>query len=278
VLWLDASEGSTLVADAQGLSQWRDKSGKGNHVGQPEAGARPTLAPTLQNGMAPISFDGATQFLTGPAVLPEGQTTYTIVALWRPRRQGVQSVFEQAGTVVQSNGRAALLAVGDAYGFNGEHNDCHQLVPYESNLWRLTCMDVDSARAPTVRIFDNGIRRSGVTPAPAALRLGAGGITVGRKQAAPGEFLDGEVAAVLVFDGSWPTPSSSRSSAAWTVPGAWMSWAGSAARMAARWASTSMATPTAQAGRWRARPSALVRPAGRCPARWRSAASWARVW
>jgi fructan beta-fructosidase len=200
VLWLDASEGSTLVADAQGLSQWRDKSGKGNHVGQPEAGARPTLAPTLQNGMAPISFDGATQFLTGPAVLPEGQTAYTIVALWRPRRQGVQSVFEQAGTAVQSNGRAALLAVGDAYGFNGEHNDCHQLVPYESNLWRLTCMDVDSARAPTVRIFDNGIRRSGVTPAPAALRLGAGGITVGRKQAMPGEFLDGEVAAVLVFD------------------------------------------------------------------------------
>lgn len=200
VLWLDASDRSTLVADAQGIRQWRDKSGKERHVGQSDLGARPRLSPTAQKGLAPVAFDGATQFFSGPAVLPEGQSAYTLVALWRPRRQGVQSVFEQSSTPLESHRRAALLAVGDAYGFNGENNDCHQLVPYEPNVWRLTCLDVDTTRAQNIRVFDNGIRRSGVTMTPAALRLGAGGVSVGRKLATAGEFLDGEVAAILVFD------------------------------------------------------------------------------
>ncbi len=200
VLWLDAADRTTLVAEAQGIRLWRDKSGHEHHVGQPDAGARPTLSPAAPNGLAPIAFDGTTQFLTGSAALPEGCRAYTLVALWRPRRAGIQSVFEQAASPLQGNSRAALLAVGESYGFNGEGNDCHQLVPFEPNVWRLTCLDIDTARPQNVRLCDNGIRRLGATTAPAALRLGAGGITVGRKLATAGEFLDGEVAEILAFD------------------------------------------------------------------------------
>ena len=201
VLWLDAADGGTLTADARGLSLWRDKSGHGRDVQQTEHAARPTISPQAQNGHLPVAFDGSTQFLTGPPVLPAGQSAYTIVALWRPRKNaGVQSVFEQAAAPLQANTRAALLAVGQAYGLNGESNDRHDLVGFEPKVWRLTCLEVDNARERNVAISDNGVGYFGATGNPKALNLGTTGITLGRKLAADGEYLDGEVAEVLVFD------------------------------------------------------------------------------
>jgi|GEM_PF-50537 len=200
VLWLDAGDAGVLAVDDKGVREWRDKSGRGHRIGQPDAGSRPTLAPEAAGGRRPVRFDGATQYLTGPAVLPAGQATYTIVALWRPRRHGVQSVFEQAVAPLQGSTRAAVLAVGEVYGFNGESNDRHDLVRYEPGEWRLTCLEMDSARPRNLRLWDNGALYAAATSAPGALRLGDGGITIGRKFATPDEFLDGEVAAVLVYD------------------------------------------------------------------------------
>jgi len=200
-LWLDAADTGTLTADARGVSAWRDKSGRGLEVQQTNHAARPTVSPRAQNGRFPLAFDGSTQFLAGPAVLAAGQPAYTMVALWRPRRNsGVQSVFEQATAPLQGHTRAALLAVGEAYGFNGESNDRHDLVRFEPNVWRLTCLTVDKAREKNVAISDNGMGYSGTTTDPKALNLGTSGVTVGRKLASDGEYLDGEIAEVLVFD------------------------------------------------------------------------------
>jgi fructan beta-fructosidase len=200
VLWLDAADESTLAVDGKGLARWRDTSGRGHDLVPPEEAARPALSAALPNGLRPISFDGAAQYLLGPAVLPEAQPAYTIVALWRPRRHGTQSVFEQAVAPLQGNTRAAVLAVGEAYGFNGESNDRHDLVHYEPNEWRLTCLEIDNGRPQNLRLWDNGALYSASTAAPQALRLGAGGVTIGRKLSTPNEFLAGEVAAVLVYE------------------------------------------------------------------------------
>jgi len=201
VLWLDAADAGTLTADARGVSLWRDKSAHGKDAQQADHAARPTISRQAQNGRFPLAFDGVTQFLSGPAVLPAGQPAYTVVALWRPQKNaGVQSVFEQAAAPLQGNTRAALLAVGEAYGFNGESNDRHDLVRFEPNVWRLTCLEVDNAKESNVAITDNGVGYSGATGDPKALNLGATGVTLGRKLATDGEYLDGEIAEVLVFD------------------------------------------------------------------------------
>jgi len=213
LLWLDAGDTATVTADDRaggptsvgyrGVSEWRDKSPSGKHVGQPNHAARPTLSEDAQNGLHPVSFDGTTQFLTGPAALPAGQGSYTIIALWRPRRNtGVQSVFEQSQTPIAANTRAALLTVGDRYGFNGEGNDRHDLVPFGPDAWRLTCMDIDNARAANVRIWDNGALLSGASGSPKDLNLGTSGVTIGRKLSLDGEYLDGEIAEILVYDWS----------------------------------------------------------------------------
>jgi fructan beta-fructosidase len=201
MLWLDAADSSTLDIDPRGVGQWRDKSGRNHHLEQAQHAARPALATVAQNGHLPVGFDGARQFLQGPAVLPAGQAAYTIVAVWRPRvASGAQSVFEQAATPLAGNTRAALLAVGDAYGFNGESNDRHDLVRFEPGVWRLTCMAIDNARERNVAISDNGVGHSARSGNPQALNLGTGGVTVGRKLATDGEYLNGEVAEILVFD------------------------------------------------------------------------------
>jgi fructan beta-fructosidase len=204
VLWLDAADSATVATDTGAVALWRDKSGRGHDVKAPEDAARPALGMALANGLRPLSFDGATQCLLGPAVLPEGQAVYTMVVLWRARRHGIQSVFEQAVAPLQGNTRAALLAVGEAYGFNGESNDRHDLVPYEPQAWRLTCLEMDTARSRNLRLWDNGALHSAATLAPRALRLGAGGTAIGRKFSTANEFLDGEVAAVLVYERALP--------------------------------------------------------------------------
>lgn len=199
-LWLDAADAGTLLVEGGSVREWRDRSGRGRHAGQAEPEARPRLGEALPSGLRPVSFDGVSQYLTGPAVLPERHGAYTIAALWRPRRFGVQSVFEQAAVPLQPHTRAALLAVNEAYGFNGESNDCHSLVRYEPGEWRLTCLEVDRGRPRNVRLWDNGALYTGATREPGALRLGAGAMTIGRKAALPAEFLSGDVAAVLVYE------------------------------------------------------------------------------
>ena len=98
------------------------------------------------------------------------------------------------------NSRAALLAAGTRYGFNGESNDCHDLVAYAPNQWRLSYLEVDNAREENILLVDNGAGASGRTSRPAALRLGDSGLAIGRKLAADGEYLNGEIAEILVYD------------------------------------------------------------------------------
>ena len=200
VLWLDASDAASVVADVHGLSRWRDRSGSNHDVAQPDPACRPTVSAARLNGRGVITFDGESQFLAGPAVLPLGQQAYTFVVVWRSRtNDGVQSIVEQSSKLLTGNTRGALLAVGAAYGFNGESNDRHDLVPFAADVWRLTCLEIDNHNPQNVRVEDNGKVYSGASRDPGSLRLGAGGLSIGRKLAVDGEYLDGDIAEIIVY-------------------------------------------------------------------------------
>ena len=86
-------------------------------------------------------------------MLKEGDDTFTFIVLWRPSRDGVQAIFEQAG---QGTGRrASLLQVKDRYGFNGQANDAHNLIAMKPNEWRLTAMVLTGGKRDNVIIIDN---------------------------------------------------------------------------------------------------------------------------
>jgi len=59
ILWLDASNASTITASSGKVSQWDDLSGSGNSVTQPTSAYQPTTGTRTLNGLNVIDFDGA---------------------------------------------------------------------------------------------------------------------------------------------------------------------------------------------------------------------------
>jgi len=200
VLHLDAA-GLRAGQRAEGdrLAAWPDLSGKGNAVSQAERTAQPVVVPEAANGLALVRFAGR-EFMDGPAVLPEGDDAFTLVAVWRRTGgDGAQAIVEQAGDGVGR--RASLLTVGDRYGFNGQNNDQHDLLPYRGGL--LTASILTLEEDGTVRLWHHDT--AGATGAkgwvdPGLRNVGRDRLRLGAKAMTDGECLVGDVAEVLVYD------------------------------------------------------------------------------
>jgi hypothetical protein len=55
-LWLDAADASTITLNGSTVSQWNDKSGRGNHVSNATASLQPTYLTTEWNNRPTLSF------------------------------------------------------------------------------------------------------------------------------------------------------------------------------------------------------------------------------
>ncbi len=196
ILWLDAGNAKTLTFGDEQVRSWKDANGKAVELVQPKVDHRPEPRGKL-NGRSTLYFDGA-DFLAGPPVLAEGDDTFTMIALWRPKRTGVQAVFEQAGA--GTGRRASLLQVGKAYGFNGQSNDAHQLVPVRTDKWHLTAMVITGTKKDNVIIIDNDSEAKTGSINIERQNVGIDGIRVGNKLTSNGEFFQGDLAEIRVFD------------------------------------------------------------------------------
>lgn len=67
VLWLDASDASTITESGGAVSQWDDKSGNDNHMLQANASFRPSLSESI-GSLSAIAFDGVNDEMTGSSV------------------------------------------------------------------------------------------------------------------------------------------------------------------------------------------------------------------
>ena len=62
-LWLDAADSSTLTLNGSNVSQWADKSGRGNHAVNATAASQPTYMANSFNGLPALWFDITDDFL-----------------------------------------------------------------------------------------------------------------------------------------------------------------------------------------------------------------------
>ncbi len=211
VLWLDASDASTVVDAAHSgfVQQWTDKStAGGGTVSQANFSNKPQTGVNALHGKNVLTFGGATDndFLTGAAVVAGGDDTYSVYAVWKPRVNQVQVVVEQAADPVASSARASLLHANTTYGFNGQGNDRHNLVPVTADAWRSTAMAINNditigrSSVHNVRITDNGELYSGRTANPGSLNVGNSGVRVGGKLATGTERFDGDLAEIVIFN------------------------------------------------------------------------------
>lgn len=114
ILRLDAADAQ---CDDQGrVAVWPDSSGRGNALQQALAASMPTRVDKTLGPLPAIHFQSG-QFLRGPAILAEGDDSFSIVALWRREHLGgSQVICEQNSAQMRSGGRAALLAQGAGTG------------------------------------------------------------------------------------------------------------------------------------------------------------------
>ena len=80
--WFDASDAASITHISNGVSQWNDKSGNGNHVTQGNAASRPLTNTRTVNSLNALYFDGA-DMLNCPSslynALGAGDDTYLVV-------------------------------------------------------------------------------------------------------------------------------------------------------------------------------------------------------
>ena len=83
-LWLDASDSDTITEVGGAVSQWDDKSGKGNDATQGTGANQPTVNTAAQNGRDTITWDGINDVLQITAaasinnIYASGGTTFTV--------------------------------------------------------------------------------------------------------------------------------------------------------------------------------------------------------
>ncbi|MDP4219828.1 MAG: T9SS type A sorting domain-containing protein [Bacteroidota bacterium] len=80
LLWLQADNG--VIQTAGKVSQWTDRSGKGNSVLQSQSGSQPQLLANSLNGHSIVKFHGWNEYLVGPHVFP-CYKDYTVTAVVR---------------------------------------------------------------------------------------------------------------------------------------------------------------------------------------------------
>ena len=200
VLWLDASDASTITIGGGGVSQWADKSIMSNHFAQTDVNRQPATGANTLNSLNVLTFDdaGSQDYLTRAGVLAGNDDDYTYYTVFRPTKNAVMSVYEQASG---GNGaRSAVLLVNAKYGFNGQNNDKHDLVSYGPDQWRVSDMEINNAGGPNVSLYDNDVPYTGTTGNPGALNIGTTASTVGKKVTGNSEYFDGDIAEIIIYD------------------------------------------------------------------------------
>jgi hypothetical protein len=82
VLWLDASDTSTITESGGAVSQWDDKSGNGYNLTQGTAAAQPKSGTATLNGLNVIEYDGANTQWMRNASMPWAGVSLTLFAVY----------------------------------------------------------------------------------------------------------------------------------------------------------------------------------------------------
>jgi hypothetical protein len=207
-LCLVTSEGADLstgiklsdVTDVLRISEMYDQKGNTNFTVINSFYSNVEYRPKLTNS-GEILFEGG-QYLHKDNVGPllDGDDSYTFIVDWTTtNNNNIQRIFE-IDSDNTNNKYAALLQVNDAYGFNGQNNDKHDLVPVEINVPIRTFMVVDNSNLDNnIYINHNGTEYNGKTTDPSSLAVGNKGMCIGAKRGT-GEYHRGTISHVLVFD------------------------------------------------------------------------------
>jgi hypothetical protein len=211
-LWLDAADPSTITI-ATGVSEWRDKSGSGNHFSQATSGIQPAYSIGTANGNNVVFFDGTKNLNRGTITFNDGDTSLYCVG----NRTGRQNQFNVAVMLSRASGRTR----GVLFDFAGVRS----WGTYTGGEVRSPALTTVGADYDIFELFSNGTAnnynfyRAGVNEGTAGVvnqnTLFGATSYIGNDQY--GSALNGNVAEVVFFDNRNSDPDR------WKVEG-YLSW------------------------------------------------------
>jgi hypothetical protein len=150
-----------------------------------------------------LVFNCINAYVSHSPSLQSGQKQYTICGWWKTTVDDrVQVVWEQNSATVQSHKRAALLIFFGRWGFNGQNNDAHYIVPVRVNQWTYGVITVDTTLSTDpIKIYENGkLYWQGNTLNATKLDVGIAAAGLGRKIPSNNEYFVGNIAQVSVYN------------------------------------------------------------------------------
>ena len=187
VLWLDASDATTINATNNLISEWRDKSGFNRHAIQGTG----TSQPTYQNGV--VNFDGADDFFTVPSFTGNRIVSVFVVAKANTIHEG--SIITDQNNMSTGGGLNLRWSSNSTTLFFGQN-----VVPEtRSSPYAINTTYIISGieRETTRNIYLNG-----VTPATLTVQASsrsATSLTIGYS-AAFGQFVNGSISEIILID------------------------------------------------------------------------------
>jgi hypothetical protein len=154
---------------------------------------------------AQMTFDGTNDYASlGTVPLAAGASTYTIEAVFRADSTKSQVVWEQNSSGVTQHQRACMILLSNGFGgFNGQSNDFHSAVPYSTGVWYHWIITVDkNAGTNPIKVYVSGaLYAQGDSSSGASnLNVGTHGAAVGYKLNSAGEYFDGDIKFVKVYN------------------------------------------------------------------------------
>ena len=213
-LWLDAADRSTFVTNVSGtIEKWLDKSGTGNHLVQTNAVRQPSVSATLLNGYSPVWFDGVDDYLDGAPVLGQSSPEHNYFIVYQKRTVGrATCLLDQYLPSGGNRNRAAFFIHGsNQLTYQAWSGDAFFLTDplYLANTWKVSAIEFNKVCDNDGMYLDDESGEFTKKPgnnfvATSCNVAGNGGFRVGARghglNGDAGDFLDGEIAEVLVFN------------------------------------------------------------------------------
>lgn len=194
--WFDSTDTATLRTSDGEVLAWGNRSGSGGRLVPRSTAAPPSIEPSGIAASPAVSFDGESS-LSGGAVLPQSDDTFTIFAVWQADVSTDQVVFQQGGSVAEPGTTASLVATeAGEYGFAGESDNASAQV-YADGVAQVTVVKL--AGSDEVGLLHNGRFGASVIDI-AAQDVGAEELSIGGEVGTGNRGFSGRLGELIFYD------------------------------------------------------------------------------
>ena len=189
-LWLDASDGSSILHSSNDVSAWNDKSGNGLQGLQATSSKRPSVVANGQNGLSTIRFDGTDDFIQVRTLrINQAYTIYSVA------KTTAGSARDYLFDGVTTNSARSLIALRNS-----------GTVQFWAGNWANTSITSPTGFFTLSAVFDNtssllSLNGTTVTGKNTGSYSLTNGINLGTNYNTNNDFLEGDIAEFIIVDG-----------------------------------------------------------------------------